>query len=272
MGTALISGILAAGQLNASQVSVVELNAERRATLESELPGVQVTNELQPTVNTVIATKPDSVTEVARAVAQVGTQRILSVAAGISTSAIAMAAAANAGTNLNMGNTDASNTDIDSPVPVVLRCMPNTPALVRNGAIGLCGGEQATETDLKWAAELLGAVGLVVQVDESQLDAVTGLSGSGPAYFYLVVEALIQGGIEAGLSPVDAHQLTIQTMHGAALLLQEPGADPAQLREAVTSPNGTTAAGLRTLEEHGARAAFTAAVAAATQRAQELGQ
>lgn len=259
MGTALISGILAAGQLPASQVSVVELNTERRSALESELPGVRVTSELHPTVNTIIATKPDSVTDVAAAATRIGTQRILSVAAGISTSAIADAATANAA-------------DSDTNNPVVLRCMPNTPALVRNGAIGLCGGERATQADLDWAAELLGAVGLVVQVDETQLDAVTGLSGSGPAYFYLVVEALIEGGIQAGLSPEEAHQLTIQTMHGAALLLQEPGADPAKLREAVTSPNGTTAAGLRTLEEHGARAAFTAAVAAATQRAQELGQ
>ena len=252
MGTALIAGIIAAGQLTADQIVVVELVASRREDLATTLPGVHTTDVVQPAVNTLIATKPDIVTQVAADAARVGTQRILSVAAGISTEAIARAA--------------------NSPQTTVLRCMPNTPALLGHGAIGLSGATNATRDDLDWAARLLGAVGLVVEVDESQLDAVTGLSGSGPAYFFRMVEALIQGGIEAGLSPEDAQALTIQTMHGAAQLLQQPNADPAALRVAVTSPNGTTAAGLRTLEEHGLEEALIAAVAAATKRAEELGR
>ncbi len=148
--------------------------------------------------------------------------------------------------------------------------MPNTPALVGEGAAAISPGTHATEEDLAWAEEILGAVGVVVRVPEYQLDAVTGVSGSGPAYVFLVAEALAEGGVLAGLPRDVAEKLAFQTLLGSAKLLVEQGA-PANLKAAVTSPGGTTAAGLRELERGGVRAAFLEAVMAATARSQELG-
>ena len=131
--------------------------------------------------------------------------------------------------------------------------MPNTPALVGEGASAISGGSAATDDDLAWAEAILGGVGLVVRVAEGDLDAVTGLSGSGPAYVFLVAEALVDAAVDAGLSPELASTLTTQLLVGSAKLLAERG-DPAALRAMVTSPGGTTAAGLRVLEERGVRA------------------
>lgn len=152
----------------------------------------------------------------------------------------------------------------------VVRAMPNTPALVRAGAAAIAGGSDATAADLDLAERLLGAVGTVVRVDEPLLDAVTGLSGSGPAYVFLVAEALIEAGVLVGLPRTTAADLVIQTMLGAATLLAADR-DPEHLRAMVTSPGGTTAAGLLALERAGVRAAFLDAVAAATARSRELG-
>jgi pyrroline-5-carboxylate reductase len=149
--------------------------------------------------------------------------------------------------------------------------MPNTPALVGEGAAAICGGSTADDADLEWAEGILGAVGIVVRVPESQLDAVTGLAGSGPAYLFLVAEALTEAGVLAGLSRANAEQLVTQLFVGSAALLADRG-DPATLRANVTSPGGTTAAGLRVLEEHGVRSAFLEAVMAATARGAELGR
>jgi pyrroline-5-carboxylate reductase len=149
--------------------------------------------------------------------------------------------------------------------------MPNTPALIGAGAAAIAGGTAATDDDLAWAEELLGSVGIVVRVKEPLLDAVTGLSGSGPAYVFLVAEALIDAGVLAGL-PRDVSQvLSVQTLLGAATLLAEGVDGPEALRAAVTSPGGTTAAGLQVLEQRGLRAAFLDAVVAATARSRELG-
>ena len=139
------------------------------------------------------------------------------------------------------------------------------------GAAGVCGGATATEADLAWAEQILGSVGIVVRVPEAQLDAVTGLAGSGPAYLFLVAEALTEAGVLAGLSRVNAEALVTQLFVGSATLLAQEG-HPAQLRANVTSPGGTTAAGLRQLEEHGVRSAMLEAVMAATERARELGR
>ncbi len=154
----------------------------------------------------------------------------------------------------------------------VVRAMPNTPALIGAGAAAISPGSAAGEDDLAWAEEMLGAVGVVVRVSETALDAVTGLSGSGPAYVFLVAESLVEGGVLAGLPRDVAQTLAFQTLLGSARLLSEGGAGPAELRAAVTSPGGTTAAGLRELERSGVRAAFLDAVTAAADRSRELGR
>jgi pyrroline-5-carboxylate reductase len=156
-------------------------------------------------------------------------------------------------------------------VPVV-RAMPNTAALVGCGAAAIAGGWAASPEDLAWAQSILEAVGTVVVVPESALDAVTGLSGSGPAYVFLLAEALIDAGVLVGLARPVARQLAVQTLLGSARLLAETGDEPATLRAAVTSPGGTTAAGLRALEAAGVRSAVLEAVAAATERSRELGR
>jgi pyrroline-5-carboxylate reductase len=154
----------------------------------------------------------------------------------------------------------------------VIRSMPNTPAQVGAGATAYAGDASATPDDLALAGRILGAVGLAVAVPEKSLDAVTGLSGSGPAYVFLVMEALSDGGVAAGLPRALATQLAVQTVLGAAKLASETGEHPALLREAVTSPGGTTAAALGVLEAAAVRSAFADAVNAAADRAHELGQ
>jgi pyrroline-5-carboxylate reductase len=150
--------------------------------------------------------------------------------------------------------------------------MPNTPALVGLGASAIAAGTHAGDADMDWAESVLGAVGIVVRVKESLLDAVTGLSGSGPAYVFLVAEALIEAGVLAGLPRDVSEALSVQTLLGAATLLSTSDEGAEALRAAVTSPGGTTAAGLRVLEQHGVRSALLEAVAAATDRSRALGQ
>jgi pyrroline-5-carboxylate reductase len=149
--------------------------------------------------------------------------------------------------------------------------MPNTPALVGVGAAAVAPGSAAGDADLAWAESILAATGRVVRVSESQLDAVTGLSGSGPAYVFLVAEALIEAGVLAGLPRDVSTTLSVQTLLGSATLLAESDEGPEALRAAVPSPGGTTAAGLRELERHGVRAALLDAVMAASDRARVLG-
>jgi pyrroline-5-carboxylate reductase len=149
--------------------------------------------------------------------------------------------------------------------------MPNTPALVGLGASAIAPGRHAADNHLDLASRLLGAVGIVVTVSESALDAVTGLSGSGPAYVFLVAEAMIEAGVLVGLARYVAQQLVVQTLLGSATLLAQSEDGPEGLRAAVTSPGGTTAAGLRELESAGFRAAILDAVSAATRRSRELG-
>jgi pyrroline-5-carboxylate reductase len=240
MGTALLGGLVAAGWASATELAVVEPVDGRRLVLHDELPGVAVMAEPPGASEAaVLAVKPADVPAAAAAAARCGARRVLSIAAGVSTAAIEAAL-----------GTDAA----------VVRAMPNTPALVRAGAAAIAPGRHAGEADLDWASGVLAAVGTVVRVPEDLLDAVTGLSGSGPAYLFLVVEALIV-----------SVQLTTQLMVGTAALLAASDESPAQLRAAVTSPGGTTAAGLRALERAGLRAAFLDAVAAATDRSRELG-
>lgn len=156
--------------------------------------------------------------------------------------------------------------------PRVVRVMPNTPCLVGAGAAGYALGPGATRQDAELVSELLGAVGIALEVDESLLDAVTGLSGSGPAFVYMIIEALSDGGVRAGLPRSAATQLAAQTVLGAARMVLASGEHPAVLKDRVASPGGTTIAGLQVLEERGLRAALLAAVEAAARRSGELSQ
>lgn len=249
MGEALLGGLLAAGTLAAEQVVVVEVDPARRAQLLERFDGVEVRDTPVPARGLVVATKPADVGPAVAAAAAAGVERILSIAAGVSTHSIESAAG---------GSTP------------VLRAMPNTPSLVGAGAAAVAAGRHADDGDMAWATSVLAAVGTVVQVPEASLDAVTGLSGSGPAYVFLVAEALIDAGVLAGLPRATADALVRQTLLGAARLLAEGDDGPEALRAAVTSPGGTTAAGLRVLEERAVRAAFIDAVGAATRRSREL--
>lgn len=162
---------------------------------------------------------------------------------------------------------------IESRLPegvAVVRVMPNTPALVDEGMAAISPGVHCSDDDLALAEELLSANGRVVRVPEKQQDAVTAVSGSGPAYVFLVVESMIEAGVHLGLPRPTATELAVQTLVGAGKLLRETGEHPALLRERVTSPGGTTAAALRELEAHGLRAAFLAALEAARDRSREL--
>jgi len=152
-----------------------------------------------------------------------------------------------------------------------VRCMPNTPALVDQAMTAVAAGQHAAEKDLDVAEQLLAAVGRVVRVPEYQLDAVTALSGSGPAYFFYLVEAMIDAGILLGLPRALAAELIVQTAIGSAKMLRDSGEHPVQLREAVNSPGGTTSSAIRELEVHGVRAALLAAIEAAAVRSAELG-
>lgn len=154
----------------------------------------------------------------------------------------------------------------------IVRTMPNTPCLVGLGATALSAGEHATPEDLALATAMFDSVGLTTVVDEYQLDAVTGLSGSGPAYIFLIIEALSDAGVKVGLSRHQSLKLAAQTVLGSAKLLMETGQHPGQLKDQVTSPGGTAIAGLHTLEAGGLRTTLIDAVEAATKRARELGE
>jgi pyrroline-5-carboxylate reductase len=250
MAEALLGGLLSAGAVAPEEVAVVEILADRRAFLAASFPGVTVVDAPVEADGVVVATKPADAIESLAAAAATGLRRVLSIAAGIGTAALEAAAG--------------------EGVPVI-RSMPNTPALVGAGAAAIAPGRHAAPEDMDWARSVLGSVGIVEEVEESALDAVTGLSGSGPAYVFLLAEAMIDAGVHAGLSRPVADSLVRQTLHGAARLLTERGEEPDALRAAVTSPGGTTAAGVRVLEDQGFRDAVREAVTAATERSRELG-
>jgi pyrroline-5-carboxylate reductase len=249
MGEALLAGLLAGGWAPAD-LAVVEKLPARRDELAASFPGVHVVDGPVDAEGVVVAVKPGDVVAACIPLASHSVARVLSIAAGVSTAAIEEACGAGI---------------------AVVRAMPNTPALVGRGAAAVCAGSSAGDADLAWAEEVLGAVGAVVRVTEPQIDVVTGLSGSGPAYVFLVAESLVEAAVTLGLPRDVAETLAYQTLAGAAAMLQETGEHPAVLRSNVTSPGGTTAQGLRVLEDAGVRAAIVAAVEAATARSRELG-
>jgi len=250
MGEALLGGLQRAGHT----VVVVEKSRDRGAYLTQRY-GVDVLDgpsAVGQASVVLLATKPHDVVALLRGLGDAVTAQhlLVSVAAGIT--AATMEAALPEGT------------------PVV-RCMPNTPALVGEGMTAIAPGAGAGEAHLDLAASLLAGVGRVVRVTEAQLDAVTALSGSGPAYFFAVVEALVDAGVLLGLPRPLATELVVQTAVGSAAMLRDSGDSATGLREAVTSPGGTTAAALRELDERGLKAAFLAAAEAAARRSRELG-
>ncbi|MDQ2725542.1 MAG: pyrroline-5-carboxylate reductase [Actinomycetota bacterium] len=256
MGEALVAGLLARPG-TPETVVVVETSAERRAELSAadglagRYPTVSVASEPPGGAEVILAVKPGVVQAACEQLAGLGVTRVLSVAAGVTIERLERWLAL--------------------PVPVV-RAMPNTPALVGAGASAIAGGTHAGPGDLAWAEGILGSVGTVVGVAESLLDAVTGLSGSGPAYVFLLAEAMVDAGVLVGLPRPTAAALTVQTLLGSARLLAESGQTPESLRAGVTSPGGTTAAGLRALEAASVRAAVLDAVSATTARSAELGR
>lgn len=257
MGQALATGWRAHGHGpdGPDALVIAEVDPERRRELEAALGGVSIVVSAAEAVagadTVVVAVKPGDVATVLEASApSLGADAlVISVAAGVTVGALEAAA----------------------PGRPIVRAMPNLGALVGHGATGISANARATDADLDHAQGLLERVGTVVRVPERLLDAVTGLSGSGPAYVFLVAESLIEAGVLVGLSRPAAFELTVQTLLGAATLLARSGDSPESLRAAVTSPGGTTAAGLEVLDERGVGAAFIDAVAAATKRSAELG-
>jgi pyrroline-5-carboxylate reductase len=251
MGEALLVGLVSNGWAESGELRVVEPDPARREAVIDSVPGVSVSSEPIGGADAVIAVKPDVVAGVLPALASTGVGRVLSIAAGV--------------------RTDAIEAGLPTGTPVV-RAMPNTPALVGKGAAAIAPGSAASAADVDWARGILEAVGTVAVVDEADLDAVTGLSGSGPAYLFRLAEALRAAGTAQGLDAATADALTRQTLLGAATLLSDSGEDPGRLRENVTSPGGTTAAGLAVMDSADFMGLIDRAVDAATRRSRELGR
>lgn len=256
MAEAMISGILQADLVEADNITVADPDEGRRELLRStyKVRTVQEAAEVFGANLVVLAVKPQVATAVLRQCRDaIGESHLLvSIAAGISIAALEEAVA---GSNCR-----------------VVRVMPNTPALVQEGAAALSPGGRATEADMQIAKALFDAVGVSVVLDERYLDAVTGLSGSGPAYVLSFLEGLIDAGIKVGLDHNTSRSLVYQTVLGTVRLAMETGEHPAQLRANVTSPGGTTIAGLQVLERHGFAGILMDAVEAAVKRSEELGR
>jgi pyrroline-5-carboxylate reductase len=254
MAEALIKGLLA-GHYPVAQLMVSEPSEVRKDHLQSCF-GIAVADSNPALVEQcdiiVLAIKPQIVGEVLHEISPVwsDSKLMVSILAGVTCSTIEKKFAGQ---------------------PRVVRVMPNTPALVGEGASAICRGSHSTKDDLQVVRELLEGVGMVQLIDERQMDAVTGLSGSGPAYIYTVIEALADGGVREGLRRDVAHALAVQTVVGAALMVRETGEHPAILRDQVCSPGGTAITGISTLEKKGLRTTLMEAVSASAARSRELG-
>jgi len=255
MARALLRGCLARAELSPDQLGATDVSAEARAEVTRLGPRTFDSNaEATAWATTlVLAVKPQVLPQVLADIAPVLTpdKLVISIAAGVTIARI---------TEGLQGH------------PRVIRAMPNTPALVGAGATAMSSSPGATADDLLEASALFGSVGSVVEVGEGLMDAVTGLSGSGPAYAFMAIEALSDGGVQAGLPRDVATRLAAQTLLGAAKLALETGEHPGRLKDMVTSPGGTTIAGVAALERAGFRFALMQAVEAATARAKALGK
>ena len=248
MGSALLEGMIGSGEFAATELGVVELVEARRAELTATFPGVLVSADAVPCRSAILAVKPPDAAVAAAVARDAGATRVLSIAAGV--------------------RIDTLQAAVGAAVAVV-RAMPNTPALVGRGAAAIAGGHTAGAADIEWATRILGSVGTVEELPEPLLDAFTGVAGSGPAYLFLVAEALIDAAVAEGIERPVAERVVRQLLVGSALLLDRER-DPVRLRAQVTSPGGTTAAGIAVFEERDLRGTVAAAVAAATARSREL--
>ncbi len=254
MGSILARGLISRKILPAQNITVADIDPARLDDLRSSLK-VQVTADNRKAVKDadiiIFAVKPQSFPETLKGVRPVvnKSKLFISIAAGVTTEFIEK---------------------LLTKTPSVLRVMPNVNALAGEGATAIARGHFAKKDDVQYALAIFNAVGLAVEVDEKLMDAVTGLSGSGPAYCFLIIEALTDAGVHLGLTRDLAEKLAAQTMLGSARLCLMGNQHPAQLKNMVTSPGGTTAAGLKVLEEGSIRATLMAAVEAATKRAKEL--
>ncbi len=252
MGETLVSGLIRAGR-DPQTLLVSERRSERADELRQRYAVEVVTNlEAATRADTlVLVVKPQDMPDLLAEIAPVvrAGQLVVSLAAGITTGFI--------------------EGRLPEGVPVV-RVMPNTPALVDEGMAAISPGVHCDEAHLVEAENLLRSTGKVLRVPEKQQDAVTAISGSGPAYLFFVVEAMIEAGVHLGLPRSTATELVVQTMVGSATMLRETGEHPTVLRERVTSPGGTTAAAVRELEDHKVRAAFMTALESAARRSREL--
>ena len=254
MGSIIAQGLIAHKIISSKNIIVTDIDAARREFLRSSMK-LQVSHNNEKAIKgadiIILAVKPQNMAatlmEISSAISK--SKVVISIAAGITTNFIEK--------SLTKGAR-------------VVRVMPNTPALIGEGAAAVAKGSCAKSADVKLTRAIFNAVGISVEIEEKLMDAVTGLSGSGPAYFFLIIEALIDAGLKTGLSRDLTAQLAAQTMLGAARLCLQSDKQPAQLREMVTSPGGTTAAGLKVMEEGNIRALIVAAVEAATKRSREL--
>lgn len=256
MAEALLKGLLRAGAAGPQEIVCAEPRSGRRQEIEQRhgVRAIASNREAAAGADVVLlSVKPQVIEAVLDEIApEIGTSKlVVSIAAGVPIAAIA-------------GRLP--------PGARIVRTMPNTPALAGAAATALAAGPGATAEDLLLAKRLFESVGTAVVVAEPLLDAVTGLSGSGPAFVYLFIEALADGGVKAGLPRAEALQLAAQTVLGAAKLVLESGEHPGRLKDQVTSPGGTTIAGVHALERAGFRGAVIDAVEAAARRSRELGE
>jgi pyrroline-5-carboxylate reductase len=255
MAEALIRGLVRGGHIAADRVTASGPRRERLDELQASY-GINVETDnriVAKNAVVVLSVKPQIMDKVLR---EIGDQLapgtlVISIAAGVDTETIETAVAEGVR---------------------VIRAMPNTPALVGAGATAISAGSRGSEQDIATAKAMFDAVGITVVLEEHHLDAVTGLSGSGPAYIFLILEALSDAGVKVGLSRRNAQRLAAQTVMGSAKMLLETNEHPGQLKDMVTSPGGTAIAGLHTLEEGGLRTTLINAVETATKRARELGR
>jgi pyrroline-5-carboxylate reductase len=257
MATALARGLVRAEMVPAGSIVACDPSDEAQKTFQSEVPGttVEASNAADVARSDVVilAVKPQQMNEALTAIRGIigNNALVVSIAAGVTIERL------------------------ESALPGgqrVVRVMPNTPCLIGQGASGFALGRHATKSDAELVASLLSAVGAAFEVPEKLLDAVTGLSGSGPAFVYSMIEALAEGGVAEGMSPKLALELAARTVAGAAEMVLQTGETPAVLRDRVTSPGGTTLAGLGVLRERGFGESVSEAVKAATRRSAELGK
>lgn len=256
MATALIRGLLRVGAARPEEVIAADPHPEQLERLSGEFGIATVADNREAASSAdivVLSIKPQAMNAALEAIAPAidGSKLVISIAAGVPIARIAE----------QLG-----------PQTRIVRAMPNSPALIGAGATALSAGSQASQADLARARTLFDSVGMTVTVGEELLDAVTGLSGSGPAYIFLIIEALADAGVKMGLPRQSALNLTVQTLLGSARMLQETGLHPAQLKDQVTSPGGTTSVGLHTLEAGGLRTTLINAVENATEKSKALGQ